>query len=235
MMRRGAAPILRLSPFPGEDGLHVWSFVDSSRGGPHPARVGTTPHTGAGQDPTRVGRVLERYLGPAQASVRTGAFGKPGIAGRHSDLLFFSRSRSCGAEAVAVSRSGLLGLDLQCIGCMPIGHRQSTLWLTEDEATQVDDFPSADRRHRLAELWTGKEAVVKALGTGLRMDPLRVQLAGQDRVAIDGRPDPRWWLRSVDLTAGLLLTVAVRRRSADRRVSPEWLSCSADIDMETCT
>ncbi|WP_430869116.1 4'-phosphopantetheinyl transferase family protein [Demequina aurantiaca] len=66
----------------------------------------------------------------------------------------------------------------------------------------------------LLRTWVRKEAVLKAAGTGLRLDPRRVTLEGLN---VTGGPAGPWSLVDLDLAPDLVAAVAVR--------------CKADLDL----
>lgn len=78
-----------------------------------------------------------------------------------------------GDEAVAVASHGLVGVDLEVSS-----DRDDDLltYITHtNERTLIDPLP-LDREEKLLLCWTAKEAVLKALGTGLRRSPKSVRL-----------------------------------------------------------
>ena len=78
-----------------------------------------------------------------------------------------------GNRAVAVARSGLVGVDLE-----PIRARSPALVGFMLHPSEWDAYAALplDATHRLILYWTLKEAVLKALRTGLRRSPKQVRL-----------------------------------------------------------
>jgi 4'-phosphopantetheinyl transferase len=103
--------------------------------------------------------------------------------------------------AVAVGTSHL-GVDVERLD-RPL-HIPAGRWCTPTEVVALERLTDRDRRRRHLELWTGKEAVTKALGTGLRR-PLR-----DVEVLPDTRADgvPPGVLRWVDAGPDHLVAVA---------------------------
>lgn len=66
--------------------------------------------------------------------------------------------------------------------------------LRADEAETLRALPEAARAEAFLDLWTGKEAVMKALGTGLRMPPeaLRITRDGIAKQRQDPSSDGEW-------------------------------------------
>lgn len=122
-------------------------------------------------------RILGRALGiPAvEVELLTAEFGKPFLATPH-DGLHFNLSHCEDLALVALCRDGPVGVDIE-----PAGRAPSLLECVEafchpDEAAALPGEEAA-RAAALLEIWTGKEALLKALGTGLSLAPQTVMLA----------------------------------------------------------
>lgn len=100
--------------------------------------------------------------------------GKPRLAIPH-DWLDFNLSHCNGLALVALSKNGPVGIDLEprdraetLLGCeMSFCHPE------EIKALPADDGP---RARQLLHIWTAKEAILKALGTGLTHPPESVKI-----------------------------------------------------------
>lgn len=159
--------------------------------------------------------ILGRYLGvPAEQVdfVRNEA-GKPFLHSRHDSGLRFNLSHSGPWALVAVTAGREIGVDIEV-------HRQlDALALAErffapEEITQLSSLPEPVRQTRFFELWTAKEALVKAMGIGL------AGTIGRFTIRIDGhsaewtdRHDPlasqNWALQPLQAPAGSSATVAI--------------------------
>ncbi len=134
--------------------------------------------------------VLAGYLGrdPSELSFGENPFGKPVL--RASEGLSFNLSRSGGWVLLAVTRGREVGVDLE----------RAAEWLErEDELAAVvrlvfsarereafARLPPSARSAAFLRVWTRKEALVKALGTGLSREPASFEV-GLD----DGPSGPR--------------------------------------------
>jgi acyl transferase domain-containing protein/phosphopantetheinyl transferase len=127
-------------------------------------------------------------LFPCQIRVGNDAAGRPWARGPAGEEFHVSLAHS-GHLAVAVAAEhGPVGIDVE-----PVTDRSiADVALTEAEAALVDR--SADRPELLVRLWTAKEAVAKATGTGLGGRPRRFAVTGLDAngctVTVDGRGWP---------------------------------------------
>ena len=129
-----------------------------------------------------------------------------------------SLSRAGDTVAVAVTFAGPVGIDIESIRAVSRAPLDAVAFgPAERAALPVAAGPGADRAR--ASLWTSKEAVLKAAGVGLRIDPseLTVSVPGRDDGAqptLDawpGAPFPvgRMRLVRLDPGPGLVGTVAV--------------------------
>lgn len=124
------------------------------------------------------------------------------LAGRPADEISFSLSHADGrALCVLCERPNLrLGADLERIEGRPDAFL--TDYFTPFEQQQVLSAPPEQRALLITLLWSLKEAVLKALGVGLRLDTRRVEVALQGEkeeewqaadVRISLPPTGRWW------------------------------------------
>ena len=95
----------------------------------------------------------------------SGAFGKPALAPSVDTCVKFNLSHSGAWAMAALSTTGEIGVDVElhreCDQSQAIAHRH----FTPNEASA---FAAGDHRRRFFDLWTGKEAVIKLLGSGLQ-------------------------------------------------------------------
>ena len=94
--------------------------------------------------------------------------GRPQVRG-----LFVSLSRSSDTVAFAISREPV-GIDIESMKAIARADIDS-LAFTRAELVRIAVSTAPDRLR--AELWTGKEAVLKLRGTGLRVEPASIELA----------------------------------------------------------
>ncbi len=85
-----------------------------------------------------------------------------------------SRSGTAGLAAAAVCGSGAVGIDVERVNPDVVDDSLLDIVLHPEERR---DMPGSDIGRRFYSLWTRKEAVLKALGTGLHIPPTSI-LAG---------------------------------------------------------
>lgn len=149
--------------------------------------------------------------------------------------LRFSAANAIGLVGCAVCIGREIGLDLE-------PRRQDLTrdlldsCLSSRERRQLDALAEPDRPDRFAQLWTAKEAYLKARGLGIT-DSL-----DQVEVDFDAGPGPalrlgtaledsggRWQLRYLQPTADHVVALCIERvdRTAGAQVSPRWIRLPA--------
>jgi 4'-phosphopantetheinyl transferase len=132
--------------------------------------------------------VAERVGGPAQAVVfeRTCAtcgshrHGKPTVAGHHD--LSVSLSYAGGLAVVALSRAGEVGVDVEVVDDSDF-EGFNVVTLDPSEAPALDALTGEPLARARAQVWARKEAVLKASGHGLAVDPRQVVVSGPEQPA----------------------------------------------------
>jgi 4'-phosphopantetheinyl transferase len=122
------------------------------------------------------------------------------------EAVWWSASSSGGTAAVAIAPSRV-GLDLERGGERPRWERIADRYFSAEEAREAADSPT-----RFLQLWTLKEAYLKALGLGLpgglrSLDCAALVAAEEGWSAGDAHPG--WRFRSLDLGPGLVAALAV--------------------------
>lgn len=146
--------------------------------------------------------ILSSYLDCAPEAIRfeTSAEGKPFLA---NGSLAFNLSHSEGLALCAVAVSGQIGVDVERIRPVPDADEIVMKFFAPGEAREYLALPPQDRLRAFFSLWTRKEALVKAVGSGLRrpLDSFEVEMAPaapSPRLAFT-RPDagqPPFFLRA---------------------------------------
>jgi 4'-phosphopantetheinyl transferase len=115
-------------------------------------------------------RVLSRYADrpPADWRFVTNEYGKPMLDNEQASIpLSFSLSHTRGCVACAVTRGGSIGIDIEKIGKSQYFQEVADRYFSDDEAAWLRVSPDDLRGIRFIEVWTLKEAFLKALGAGL--------------------------------------------------------------------
>ncbi len=144
--------------------------------------------------------------------------GRPEVASPESARrLRFSLTHTTGLAACAVCLDHDVGVDAEAVEGRPISTAFAERILSVAERRAVAVLPEERRGLRLFELWTLKEACLKARGDGLAVAPGELSFsldAGRSPAVAFGAAlagDPReWWFHSASLASGHVLAVAVR-------------------------
>jgi 4'-phosphopantetheinyl transferase len=134
--------------------------------------------------------VLAGYLGtdPASLAFAAGPHGKPALAGERE--LTFSDSESGGLALIAVATRARVGVDLERVRPLPGATRVMERLGTPADRAAFESLRPEDRERGFFRWWTAKEALVKALGTGLDDSLAGVDLAsGWCRTELPMGPD----------------------------------------------
>lgn len=128
---------------------------------------------------------------PADWRFEKDVFGKPYISGEsRPTALEFNLSHTTGFVACAIS-SARVGIDVESV-------RQNMDYVTLvrnqfscEEFKMVMELPTDTQINRVIELWTLKEAFVKAIGRGLSspLDSIRFELGPQGAIRFHGPPN----------------------------------------------
>lgn len=139
-------------------------------------------------------RLLREMTGAHEVTAHcadcSGPHGRPMIAG-----WFSSVTHAAGVTVVAASRSGALGVDAE-----PVRAGEDRIAAIRELTTDAPDEASAVLRH-----WTRVEAVLKADGRGLRVDPREVVVDGMFAVL-----ETRRYALLAHEVPGLVVTTAQR-------------------------
>jgi 4'-phosphopantetheinyl transferase len=155
-------------------------------------------------------RILGRELNIDPRHIKLGATrsGKPYVAEPKGDLQF-NLSHSGADCLIAVAAGRPVGVDIE------IGRPMSDLlevaeqFATPREAKLLRSRSGSELRGAFLDLWTRKEALLKAAGTGLLVDPREVEVGVRSdrmRISFEGRS---WTLASLVVGPGASAAVAI--------------------------
>jgi 4'-phosphopantetheinyl transferase len=168
-------------------------------------------------------RILGRYLGIHAADVPLveSPNGKPLLALPH-DGLHFNLSHSTDSAVLVVSGDGPVGVDLESTGRAAVLLECADVFCHPEEIADLPADPR-DRERALLGLWTGKEALLKALGTGFTHPPDQLRIRGDS--AYSDRPLPgigALRLHFPDPPPGQMLAVAIPRGIQDPQIAVQF-------------
>lgn len=148
---------------------------------------------------------------PASLQLGTGPHGKPFLEGGPE----FNLSHSAGWAALAVTADTPVGIDIEKLRDME--RDVARRFFSPAEVTALETLDPDSWQDGFFRCWTRKEAVVKALGTGLTtpLDAFDVTLRpGQEArvrgMRIGGHSAADWTLTHLDLAADFVGAIALR-------------------------
>jgi 4'-phosphopantetheinyl transferase len=194
----------------GNDSIHVWQLAY---------------RRAMRRDPWRA--LLAIYLGVSAETVTfvDDAYGRPELASPCDELLRFNWSHSGDRALIAIAREVVPGVDLERIRPRPRAMALAERFFHHAETSALSALDKAQREQAFLELWTGKEAVLKALGRGLAfgLDRLQLGMTPPARLLwLDGDDPAQWQLHRLDVGAGYLASVAWR--GSPRRIELRTLA-----------
>jgi 4'-phosphopantetheinyl transferase len=166
---------------------------------------------------------LSRYADvPAAAwTFARNAYGKPEIAGPPGDTdLRFNLSHTAGLVVLLVARGRDVGVDAEAVDRRGRHLEHPEHFFSADEVRALRALPATAQRQRFFELWTLKEAYIKARGLGLALPlqefSLRLATGRPPRIAFSAAlpDDPgAWQFYSAQLGTRHQLAAAIARGS----------------------
>ena len=160
--------------------------------------------------------LLAAYLGiePQQLNLVDDAYGRPALGADHGQALGFNWSHSGPHALVALGRHIVPGVDVEQQRARPRALEIARRFFSSEEADALAALPSDQRSVAFLDLWTAKEAVLKALGRGLAFGLHRLSIArtpdGLALRRLDQHDISAWQLRPLALDAALVAALAWR-------------------------
>jgi 4'-phosphopantetheinyl transferase len=114
--------------------------------------------------------ILGLHLGCAPENLRFiyGEHGKPALAEPAGAGVEFNLSHSAGLAIYAVARGRRVGVDVERVKSEGSWLQIAEQYFTAAEAAELAALPGEAMRNRFFQMWSAKEARLKALGLGLR-------------------------------------------------------------------
>ncbi|MEO0498539.1 MAG: 4'-phosphopantetheinyl transferase superfamily protein [Pseudomonadota bacterium] len=120
--------------------------------------------------------------------------GRPALAGGQFENLRFNIAHTDGLVCCAFSTQVQLGLDVERASRVATIDRVKAKVFSMQELLSLEALTGTARDERLLDIWTGKEAVTKALGIGLGYDFRKLTMDfAQDELRIANEPLLSQW------------------------------------------
>lgn len=173
--------------------------------------------------------VLSQYhpeVTPADWQFVTNAWGKPALDQQHHALpLYFNLSHSQGRLAVAVAGTDSVGVDIEASSRPRRIARIAARYFAPREVVELLALPETRQLSRFYELWTLKEAYIKARGLGLAIPLQQFSFQFSEGGQITAEFDPQlgddtgyWSFWQMDAGPTHKLALALKRENIDAAV-----------------
>ena len=171
---------------------------------------------------------IAKYLAIAPEDVlyRKTAKGKPELAQNFG--LYFNLSHTHGTAAIAITRAGRVGVDVEQIRDNLKPLELAKRFFSPRECDWLQSQPTSERLHAFFLCWTAKESYIKACGGGLSMGLDSFAIipgTGNAPLQIDVYEQPeesmKWTIWQINLKPGLCAAVAAEAQNLVVRVG-EW-------------
>jgi 4'-phosphopantetheinyl transferase len=153
---------------------------------------------------------------PAEWQFAANAYGRPRIVGDGAGALDFNLSHTDGRIVLAVCRARSPGVDIERLDRLETVTHIAARFFAERETRALLALPPLMQRRRFFDLWTLKEAYIKARGMGLSipLTDFSIHFPAEGAPAIhfaDGVDDEasRWQLWSFDAGEDYALSLAI--------------------------
>lgn len=149
---------------------------------------------------------------PQGLQIEAGAHGKLFLAGHERDGPCFNLSHSRDLAGVALIRDRRVGIDIEAERPLADPALLARRILGPRERERFAALPESAREGALLAAWTRKEAVLKAVGTGISGRLRSIELladAGDHAVVHEAEPQATWSLSPLAMPAGYQGAVAV--------------------------
>lgn len=161
-------------------------------------------------------QALAAYLGVDAEQVRLleGEHGRPRLDPAHDSSLDFNWSHSGGHALIAIARGIAPGVDIERRRPQPRALPLARRFFAADEAAALAALSEDDRAAAFLDLWTAKEALLKAHGRGIGFGLNRVRVlstGGELRLLrFDQEETDAWQLQRLAVAPGLIAALAWR-------------------------
>jgi len=164
--------------------------------------------------------ILARYLGTGAGEIHFcyGEHGKPALALQDdAGTIGFNVSKSQGIALIAVGLDRDLGVDVEFVRPVEDAMGLASRFFTERENAELKRLPNREQLDAFFTCWTRKEAILKAVGTGLAAPLQRLDVSTRPDEPVRWLPgqggslfNRRWALESYRPAEGYVATLASR-------------------------
>lgn len=167
--------------------------------------------------------ILSRYqsIHPTELKFSYSSKGKPELMTQnHGENLYFNLSHSHGIALYAFTLIDHIGVDVECLQKHLAGVDIAERFFASEEVSQLQSLPTAEQLQGFYNIWTRKEAFIKALGAGLSypLDQFVVNVNNISAQLLKLRENPgavnEWSLFSFEVAPNYTAAVAIKNKEA---------------------
>lgn len=165
---------------------------------------------------------------PHEWGFERSARGKPHLGPHHAATsLEFNLSHTHGLVACAVARAADVGVDVERIGRVAVARDVASQYFSEPEVRLLEGCAVSEYATRFIELWTLKEAYIKAVGAGLHLalDSFAFAFEGTSGLhfsASSSLPEGEFLLAAPSSDTRLAVAVLTASPETARRFTVSW-------------
>jgi 4'-phosphopantetheinyl transferase len=169
-------------------------------------------------------KILGHYLRsePAEVRFNYGPKGKPFLDSASSPKLHFNLSHSENLALIALTWEGPVGVDVERIRPLSDSEELAERFFCENENAALKNVRAGERFDAFFDLWTRKEALIKATGDGMTDEGIKIDtLSTEERSAhlVDIRPGlvslSDWDLHRFEPAKGFRAALAVAAKNME--------------------
>ncbi len=168
-------------------------------------------------------RILALYLcaDPRELDIRRTGYGKPYLWRTEAPgPLFFNLSSSDGLALFGICLNNKIGVDIERIRPLPGYEEVMVEYCSQNELAAFRELPAEQQENVFFRSWVCKEALAKALGTGLRAPLAEIEVridpsveASLAQMPGEPREAAKWSLLEIPIHSGYRAALAIKRRA----------------------
>lgn len=160
-----------------------------------------------------------------EIEIAVGASGKPFLAGKaHSSGIQFNVSHTDGLALIAITRGQPVGIDVESLEQSVQAARLAENYFSAKEKTTIAALPGEQVTASFFACWTRKEAVLKAIGTGIAQGLASFDVATdpeithcQTELQSATGPAQTWCVETLPCGAGFVGALAYQKQAIEIR------------------
>lgn len=131
-------------------------------------------------------KILGSYLGLKEIAFEHGPYGKPAVSEKiNPDNIRFNMSKSSETGVYTFMLQNEVGIDIEKVAPLTDMGNIVNRHFSEKEKCIYQELPKEEKLNWFYTIWTRKEALLKAIGTGLNIPLEEIDVAHVDNIKVD--------------------------------------------------